>query len=117
MFGVRFQAPKAEEMDVPKPPIPRVTGFGIAQIDGTQLVCVHVEADDLEVWVGQAASSRQTRVMDDPTSVRKVSVAEAREVFQSWPASVGDFGDAVQAAAWHGRQMLIGPQLRALLHD
>jgi hypothetical protein len=92
-------------------PTPRVTGFADAGTPEDPIVCVHVEAGELGVWIGRRHPGSETEVVTDVASIREITVQEARRILESWPATQGNTGDALQFAAWQGRRHLIAPRL------
>ena len=94
-------------------PIPRVTGFADAGSPEQPVVCVHVEAGDLGVWIGRRFPGSDTEVIPETATLRAITVQEAQEILEQWPATQGNTGDALQFAAWQGRRELTAQRLHA----
>jgi hypothetical protein len=96
---------------MPASPTPRVTGFADAGTSEHPIVCVHVESGELGVWIGRRYPGSETHLVADVAVKRHITIQEAQRILDGWPATQGNAGDALQAAAWQGRRQLIGPRL------
>jgi hypothetical protein len=92
-----------------------VAGFALAGDPADPVVCVRVEVgDQFGVWIGRPWPGRMTYVIAEPIWLQRVSLEDAQAVLEGWPATRGNAGDAIQAAAWHGRRELTRARMQAV---